>query len=466
MEFVSSAGTGFYEPTSGFWFIGDLDTGVRDSLVIAARVGTGHEGALVTNGAAFFSADQPDVNPLNNLADVPLTVRSTVDFTVDVTSDLTNGSVGDPIEFAVLLSNEASIDANNVRVHVELPAAVSIDAVSPAAGTFDPGTGFWDIPLVGAGTDLSLGLDCTILPTAEGSVMTFSSHIESAEEEIIGTDDDADSLMVSVGFVPDVAVSKSADRSSALEGDTVVYTIRVENTGGMELTGIALADPPPPQVSYVGHTVSQGAFDPVSGIWVVGSQSVAETDSVVVTMVVNPGADGSTITNTVSLTSVNEGDAVPDNDVASVDVLVDETVDLEVAKSASVPAATVGQVVTFQIAVANVGSVDATGVVVTDLLPAGLQFVAASFTSGGYSELSGEWDLSTIGVGVSDTLWIEASPMAGHEGTTIVNTAAVTAVDQADRDTSNDSDSAPLEVLETLDLGVTIAASDPTPRGW
>ena len=362
LELLSAVGTGFYEPSSGFWFIGNVDAGAQDSLVVDARIRAGSEGAFVANTASFFNADQPDTERGERLGeraadrahDRGLRPRRVVRHH--------ERQRGGSIVFGVHVANDASIDASVVRVHVDLPPDVSLDAATPDVGTFDDGSGFWDIPVLAAGTGGSLELSGAILPAAEGTVMTFTSHVESAGEEIIRPDNDADTLMVSVGFVPDVAVSKSANRTSALEGDEIVYTIRSTNAGGRDLTGIAITDPFPPDLRYVGHTLSQGAFDPVSGTWVVGSQAVAETDSVVVTMAVNPGAKGTTILNTASLAAVNEGDAVPTNDVASAAVLVDETVDIAVEKTASAAEATVGELITYRIVAENLGSVDATGV--------------------------------------------------------------------------------------------------------
>ena len=56
----------------------------------------------------------------------------------------------------------------------------------------------------------------------------------------------------------------------------------------------------------------------------------------------------------------------------------------------------VGEATTFTVVVTNQGPARATGLVVQDLLPAGLSFVSASPSQGSYAEATGAWTIGTL----------------------------------------------------------------------
>jgi hypothetical protein len=83
--------------------------------------------------------------------------------------------------------------------------------------------------------------------------------------------------------------------------------------------------------------------------------------------------------------------------------------------------------------VANAGPEQATGVQVTDLLPAGLSFVSATASQGSYVSSSGVWTVGSINSGANATLTITATIL--NSGSKI-NTARLTAADQFDPDST------------------------------
>jgi len=112
------------------------------------------------------------------------------------------------------------------------------------------------------------------------------------------------------------------------------------------------------------------------------------------------------------------------------------TTDLAVTKDANDYDVTVGNPVTYSITLSNNGDADATNVQVTDLLPAGVNYVSSSPSQGWYDVMSGIWDVGDLDDGDSATLDITVTVNTVGE---ISNRATITAVDQHDRDASNDS---------------------------
>ena len=65
-------------------------------------------------------------------------------------------------------------------------------------------------------------------------------------------------------------------------------------------------------------------------------------------------------------------------------------------KSVAPAAVLVGQPTTFTVVVTNHGPARVTGLVVQDLLPAGLSFVSASPSQGSYADATGAWTIGTL----------------------------------------------------------------------
>src|SRR5207302_5422123 len=100
------------------------------------------------------------------------------------------------------------------------------------------------------------------------------------------------------------------------------------------------------------------------------------------------------------------------NDTATDLTNVVSRADIAVAKIASSATVTVGSTVTFTVTVTNNGPSDATGVQITDQLPAGLTFVSAAPSQGTYTSGTGIWDIGGVASGASVTLTLPATVTA------------------------------------------------------
>ena len=76
-----------------------------------------------------------------------------------------------------------------------------------------------------------------------------------------------------------------------------------------------------------------------------------------------------------------------------------QTADLSLTKTVDDPTPTVGDTVAFTLTLSNAGPDAATGVTVTDLLPAGLTFVSATPSQGTYAAATGLWTVGTVTTG-------------------------------------------------------------------
>jgi uncharacterized repeat protein (TIGR01451 family) len=146
------------------------------------------------------------------------------------------------------------------------------------------------------------------------------------------------------------------------------------------------------------------------------------------------------------------------------DVPIHLDADLFVDKDVNNHNPSVGSNITYTVDIANTGPAAATGVQVTDLLPSGVTYQSYSATQGSYNGTSGLWSVGSLANGASATLTINATVVGTG---TITNIATITAVDQPDPDTGDNSDLVSIYVQTSppneADLSVLKDVSDHTP---
>src|ERR1019366_9499687 len=136
-----------------------------------------------------------------------------------------------------------------------------------------------------------------------------------------------------------------------------------------------------------------------------------------------------------------------------------QTADIALAKTVS--NATPNQNTNVTFTATNNGPSNATGVQVTDLMPAGLTFSSAAPSVGTtYNPGTGVWNIGALANGANATLSIAATVT----GTTAVtNTAAMTAEDQPVPVAANNTASATV-TGQAADIAITKTVSNPTPN--
>ncbi|MET8452677.1 hypothetical protein [Streptomyces sp. NPDC005209] len=164
----------------------------------------------------------------------------------------------------------------------------------------------------------------------------------------------------------DLKISKSADQTEAAGGDTVSYTTAVSDLGPGTATGIKVTDTLPD-----GTTQERSLPDLNNG-------GVATVSPHFTYQVPCDTKDGTVLTNRATVTGTDT-DGVPDpytdDNTAQATTTVHAPV-LTVDKAAT-KAVNAGEAITFTITYANTGGGAASGVTVTDTLPAGVYYSQA-----------------------------------------------------------------------------------------
>jgi uncharacterized repeat protein (TIGR01451 family) len=255
----------------------------------------------------------------------------------------------------------------------------------------------------------------------------------------------------------DVAISKSANTTSALVGNTVVFTIGFTNFGSTTANNLSGTDVLPSGFSIFAWnssgTPSAPVYNPTNGTWTIDAIAAGATDLLTIsTTATNSG----TYTNTALITSAGN----MNNNAASVAVtLTPQTADLMVTKTAGLydgPPTNQfqpGDVAEFTITITNPGPGTAYNIAGNDILPAGFTFDVWGNAGSGYypqyNSADGSWTLYELPPGNWGSFSILASAAAYGIFT---NTAAITSAIDSDPNPNNNTASVVVTIANQADL--------------
>ena len=440
--------------TNGAWSVGDLAAGASATLQLRATVGAGTIGSTLTNTARLQPlADQPDRDPANDVATAPVSIaRRTADLALAKSAAVTILAEGDTARFTITVTNQGPFAAAGVMVVDSLPIGLAYLSHSNSRGTFETSSRTWSLGEVAVGATETLVLRALVGGGLNGTTVENRARITGMTG---GTDpnpgNDAASASIRVTNTPtaDIEVQKTSNRTNAAPGDTVQFTVKVKNTGGVTATNIVVQDTLGPKFRLVAVTTSPGLVaDTVARQLRVAALGSGASVTAIYTVVIDNAAPSATYTNTARRTASQPSDPNAANDVASASVVVGPPpppkVDLALTKTAFPTAVEEQDTVTFTVTVRNNGPVTATNVQVRDTLPTGLTFVSATMNVGDYA--GGTWSIFSIPAGETDTLRIRASLNTGTGGSTRTNLARRIATFETDTVAANDTASASVVV--------------------
>jgi|GEM_PF-6016605 len=184
-----------------------------------------------------------------------------------------------------------------------------------------------------------------------------------------------------INYRADILIGKEVDKSEVSVGETLTYTIRVENFSEVEITGISVSDQLDLSlVSFISGSVRVNdlpvPYSFVGGRLTIEIGSLAAGEFVIITfqVVVREAAIGGVITNTAILHIIG----IPDDYSNVVEVEVGLP-NIEIEKSADRSVVFVGERVTYTIRVDNFTATQVSGISISDELDLGLvNFVSNS----------------------------------------------------------------------------------------
>ena len=231
-----------------------------------------------------------------------------------------------------------------------------------------------------------------------------------------------------VTVAPNVSVTKKADQATISAGDTAGFTITATNNGPGVAHNVTITDPLPSGINWSetpdvnACAISNGALSCTFGDLAEGASASVHVSGL------TDAADCGTLTNTATVAASNEDAAGGGDNSASATIAVG-CASIGITKTADERTVNAGQTIGFVITATNSGAGTASGVTVTDTLPAdaGLAWTIDAANSSSGCSISGgvlTCAFGSIASGGSKHVHITSPTTAATCGT-VDNTARV-----------------------------------------
>ena len=330
LKFIEANYNGVYdEATRTVTWIVDINAKNHVDLTVKVKVedyGVLNNNVTIGNKTSFVNITVPEIIP-------------------DKTASIDNPNFGDEITYTVNVTNAGKVNANNVVVHDVL--GEGLELISADGGVYDDKT----------------------------RTITWTVNLNSGETKsfkvvakVIGYGNVTNSLVVGNKTsavdvnVPEIIPSKDANNKAPNFGDSIDYTITVNNIGKADAKNVVVVDHLAKGLKYISSS-DNGVYDAATHTvtWVIDIAADSSFDLTVTAVAEAYGV----LTNIVSV-----GDKSASVDVNVPEIIPDKTADIENPNF--------GDNVTYTVTVTNGGNADAKAVVVHDVLGKGLKFVSAT----------------------------------------------------------------------------------------
>ncbi|UOQ57303.1 isopeptide-forming domain-containing fimbrial protein [Leucobacter allii] len=371
---------------------------------------------------------EPDTNPSNNDDDDAVPVERIADMVI--AKDVQEGPwiAGTDVAYTVTVRNDGPSVAD-AAVRDILPAGMTLVSIDGSAGwacTAATASCLYPAHPVGAAATSTI----TVVAHLSASVPTGTPLANVATlgwSDSRGTHEESDDAEIVVTTAADLGLVKTAvdpaddtsEVGAAVAGEQARYRIEVHNFGASDAVGpVTVTDVLPSGVGFVGLTEASAtswsaavdpadpqrvtfALQPETAGLAAGQNAPAILFDAALDPALPPTAapEVPALVNTASVSS-GTPDPNPENDADDATLTVERSVDLAIAKTHDADAVRIGDELPFALTVTNNGPSVASGITVTDRVPAGLEVLSAA------GDQADGWTISAV--------------TAADDGTTVV----------------------------------------------
>ncbi|MBK9510179.1 MAG: DUF11 domain-containing protein [Cytophagaceae bacterium] len=453
--------SGVYAGDSIVWNIASIVPADSIVLTYQATVAAPGFGVTFNNIAQILDVDQFDPNstpgndnPAENDQDEITIVPQVANITLTKSVNNIRPNVGDVVTFTIALANAGPDTATGVAVEDIMPNGFNNIINISNGGLLSGSTINWTGLSVPANDTLLLTYQATVLPLLPGNNYNNIAQITDTDQHdpdsTPGNDnpaeDDQDEIIVSPRS-SDISLVKVVSDANPNVGDTITYTVKVYNAGPDTATNIVAGDFLPNGLINIRNISASGVYAGDSIVWNIAS--IVPADSIVLTYQATVAAPGFGVSfnNIAQILDVDQFDpnSTPGNDNPAENdqdeiTIVPQVANITLTKSVNNIRPNVGDVVTFTIALANVGPDTATGVAVEDIMPNGFNNIINISNGGLLSGSTINW--TGLSVPANDTLLLtyQATVLPLLPGNNYNNIAQITDTDQHDPDSTPGND--------------------------
>ena len=367
----------------------DEDGSLTDQIVISGSVNTNYPGNYTIQYVVTDSDGNSTV--INRTVIVENISSILISKTSTITQNDSNSTVdiGDQINYTIVVTNDGNTALTGINITDTLTAiggtSLSLDAAPVFVSSTDANTTFTNDTSTSVPT-LQIGESVTYTATFTVNQAAIDAAGVSNTASVVGYDPDGvavsasidDPVVTTITQTPAIEVTMvgvvdhvTGTDSETTTGDTIVYTITIENTGNVTITDIDITDT---MTDGAGQSLTRTSPSTFSTY----TLAPGVTEDIQATYTIEHStADTGSISNTVSVDGTTpDGTMISDDIDAPVVVLTDLSPSIEVTNAAIIYDGYddgyngIGDIIEYTIAVENTGNVTLSDVYITDNLTA------------------------------------------------------------------------------------------------
>ncbi|EEM70639.1 hypothetical protein bthur0009_33920 [Bacillus thuringiensis serovar andalousiensis BGSC 4AW1] len=362
-------------------------------------------GTINNQGSATFNYQtDPTLPPVTKTETTPETntpIQTEV-ISPTKTANLTFAEIGNTVTYTITFTNQGTIPATNVTITDALPPGTSFVTNSVTVNNVtQPGAS----PVTGIlVSTVNPGETVTVIFQIQINAIPPSGKIENTasvtytsqpnpNEPPITTTETTPTVTIPVRTA-NLNPQKTVDREFASIGDTLTYTINLQNTGNIPATNVIITDSIPTGTTFIlGSVTVNGIPQPNLNLETgipVGTLNPRQIVTVTFEVQVTALPPNGIISNEANVTYTSQPDPTLPPITTTTPTPIAETIvqnaELESAKIVDLPVANIGDALTYTITLENIGNIPMTNVSVIDPPPLGTQFIVDSVTVNGISQ--------------------------------------------------------------------------------
>jgi uncharacterized repeat protein (TIGR01451 family) len=200
-SFVSASGGGVPFGNTVMWALGDLPPGGSATLHVTLHVDPETRGVLTNTAMTSSSTPDPDSGDLEDSTTVDIEAPSdpSTDLHLQKVANHARVEPGTTFDYTVTVSNRGPGVATGVVVRDQLPETLMYLSSSTDVGTYDPGTGRWEVGTLTVGAEASLRIHVRVKADAAGEAIVNHATVAAVDQTDATPGDEAASQTVVLG---------------------------------------------------------------------------------------------------------------------------------------------------------------------------------------------------------------------------------------------------------------------------
>ncbi len=240
--------------------LGTINPGQRVELSIVGSIDSAAAGQTLSVTASVASSSA-DADPANNSATITRVVGEMADISINKMANSNIYQPGDLVMYSISYQNIGTSDSNNVFIEDVIPKELTNVTASINGGPPQ----IWNSPYSLGTLKPQDGGYIRILGTLSADAVGVISNTASIRASTHDAFPDDNAYTVEIQVVQpapksaDIGVTKTADKSAVNIGETLSYTIKVENLGADDAQDVVLTDVVSDKLTNVEFSADNGA---------------------------------------------------------------------------------------------------------------------------------------------------------------------------------------------------------------